>query len=181
MTGWNLNLKNMALSRYQGYNFNSLATLDGITLGASQDGIFVLGGLTDNGAPIECSFETAANDYSTTGLKNISDIYVTLGCAHTDATAPIRLKVVTDEGLVQICYATEAVYQGSTESPLSSTGGGEGLYKARVKLSRGVVGRYWGIAVENLKGAFINVLGITPVFALLRRSWRQGQPAPTKQ
>ncbi|KJU83823.1 phage-like protein [Candidatus Magnetobacterium bavaricum] len=176
MTAWILNLKNMALSQYRGYNFNSLATLDGITLGASQDGIFVLGGLTDNGAPIDCSFETATNDYSTPGLKNISDIYVSLSSAHTDATAPIRLKVITDEGLVQICYATEAVYQGST-----ALGGGEGLYRARVKLSRGVVGRYWGIVVENIKGAFINVLSITPVFALLRRGRRQEQPAQTNK
>ncbi|MBF0337078.1 MAG: hypothetical protein HQL05_04530 [Nitrospirae bacterium] len=180
MTAWTLNLKNRALTQYQGYNFNSLATLQGITIGASQDGIFVLGGLTDNGAPIECSFETANTDYSTLSqgtlsppaLKNISDVYVALSSAHhADATAPIRLKVTTDNGLIQTCYPTEATYQGNTETPLS--GAGEGIYRTRMRLSRGVVGRYWSIAVENIKGAFINVLGITPVLAMMRRGQQQ--------
>lgn len=172
MTAWTLNLKNRALTQYQGYNFNSLATLQGITIGASQDGIFVLGGLNDNGAPIECSFETATTDYSTPALKSISDVYVTLSSAHhADATAPIRMKVTTDNGLVQTCYPTEATYQGNTETPLS--GAGEGIYRTRMRLSRGVVGRYWGIAVENVKGAFINVLGITPVLTMMRRGQQQ--------
>ncbi|MBF0591205.1 MAG: hypothetical protein HQL02_03870 [Nitrospirae bacterium] len=169
MTAWILNLKNRALSQYQGYDFNSLATLNGMTLGASKDGIFVLGGLTDNGAPIECSFETPTSDYSTPALKNIPDIYVTLssstGRQQVDTPAPIRVKTITEGGLVRTYDATAPVYRGNTGL---SGQGGDGFYMARVRLSRGVVGRYWGIVVENVNGALINVLSITPVIASLR-------------
>ncbi|MBF0345274.1 MAG: hypothetical protein HQL06_13725 [Nitrospirae bacterium] len=173
MTAWVLNLKNRALTQYEGYVFNSLATLNSITLGASVEGIFVLDGLTDNGAPIECSFETLTSDYGAQELKNISDLYVTLmsqpakggvePASGADAS-PIRVSVVTDDGFTRTYDVMSPVYQGSTRS----ASGVNCAYTARISLSRGIAGRYWSVIVENQEGAFISVVSITPVVHPLR-------------
>lgn len=61
---------------YRSYPFNSFAVIDGKHYGASADGLFLLEGDTDAGAPIHASIDLGELDFGTAELKTIAECYL---------------------------------------------------------------------------------------------------------
>ena len=70
-----MNLKTFALSQYGGYIFNSLAEIGGKPYGASDRGIFLLEGDSDEGKPIE-SFVELATDFGVHHVKSLRKLFL---------------------------------------------------------------------------------------------------------
>lgn len=71
-----MNLANAANSRYEGFNFNSYAKIDGEYYGASADGIFKLNGPDDAGQPIHASINFGNSSFGTSLLKGCTAAYI---------------------------------------------------------------------------------------------------------
>lgn len=122
-----------ALSQYVNYPFNSFCVVDGVYLGASEDGLFALTGDTDDGAIIEASARLGITDFGTSHHKRIERVYVGL---RTDGRMVLR--VVTDDT--------------KTRDYLVQRAPSEALHGAQVNLGRGLEARYWQFELRNQDG-----------------------------
>lgn len=72
---WVVNAESGASTRYENYGFNSFATVRGVQLGARSDGVFVLSGADDAGAPIASGISLGTHDFGTQALKRLDYVY----------------------------------------------------------------------------------------------------------
>jgi hypothetical protein len=128
-----LNLRNMALTEYDNYGFNSFCHFNGRYLGATSAGIFNLTGRDDNGTKIRAKARTDLQDGNTALRKGIEDAF--LGISADDT---MTAKVVTDG------YDT---FNGLPVNPRKDE-----LVTERVKFGKGIKSRYLGIELENRAG-----------------------------
>ena len=135
-----LNTKTGALTRYTNFPFNSFADIDGTQLAASSSGLFELTGDSDNGTDITFTIASGKTDFGSPMLKRVADMYIAY---ITDGD--LRLNMATDND--------------DYDYILTATGMDD-LHPNRVKLGRGVVGRYWQPTITNMDGcdAEINAL-----------------------
>lgn len=133
MLAYVVNANTAAVSRYQGYNFNSFAKINGKYFGASDAGIYLLDGDTDAGAPIEASVLTGHEDYGVTENKRIPVVYMGV-----TTTGQVRLSVTTDKGATRVYALKQKV------APLRT---------GRVELGKGVASRYWQWELTNMNGS----------------------------
>lgn len=124
----------MALSAYSNFPFNSFAMFNGVALGACDNGIFTLGGATDNGALIQAAARVGISDFGTSFLKRVDRVYVGY---RTDGN--LVLRIFTDE-------------VNQRDYLLSATGK-SGLHGNHARLGKGLVARYWQFEVRNQDGA----------------------------
>ena len=73
---WALHTDAMGSTRYEGYNFNSFATIDGITYGANEDGVYRLDGDTDAGSAIQSRVDFGSLGFGTNSRKALPYVYV---------------------------------------------------------------------------------------------------------
>lgn len=127
-----------AFTRYRGFPFNSFAELGGRYYGATDTGIYALGGDDDAGAPIEASIRGGLSDLGTGLLKRMQSLY--LGYR---ASGDLVLKVVTTspEG-----EKTESWYQLEPRP-------GQAMHEGRVRVGKGLKSVYWGFELTNVDGA----------------------------
>lgn len=128
-----MHTETMALTQYSNFPFNSFAQFNGVTLGASDQGLFALTGATDNGTPIDAFARVGITDFNTSHLKRVDRIYVGY---RSDGNLVMR--VLTDE-TQQRDYLLRA--------------SGAGLHGNHVRLGKGLEARYWQFEVRNLNGA----------------------------
>jgi hypothetical protein len=81
---WVLHMEPMGSTRYEGFNFNSYAVIDGVTYAASESGVYRLKGDTDNGGGISSSVDFGSLNFGTNELKALPYVYV--GMAATGET-----------------------------------------------------------------------------------------------
>ena len=81
---WVLHMEPMGSTRYEGYNFNSYAVIDGVTYGANESGVYRLKGDTDDGTGINSSVDFGNLNFGTNELKSLPYVYV--GMASTGET-----------------------------------------------------------------------------------------------
>lgn len=122
-SGWVLNPENFAVSTYSNYNFNSLIEWDGEYYGLNSSGIWKLDGTLDDSSYIQAKIVTAAFDFDTSNQKTVPEMYL----GYT-ANGNLVLKVSKDDDVT--------VY-----FELSTTN--DGLSTGTIKLSKGMVGRYF--------------------------------------
>jgi len=72
---WALNMDINGATRYEGYDFNSFAELDGVYYGAKSDGIYRLEGRTDNGEPVASSVNFGRLNFGTQYRKALPYLY----------------------------------------------------------------------------------------------------------
>lgn len=89
---WALHMDAMGSTRYEGYNFNSFATIDGVTYGASEAGIFRLDGNDDNGTDIQTLVDFGSRSFGTSERKSLPYVYVGMA-----ANGKTYLRVTTTE------------------------------------------------------------------------------------
>lgn len=78
---WVLNAENNGSTRYEGFDFNSFAAIDGAYYGCREDGIYALDGEDDAGDPIQAMVSFGKQDFGTSALKRISNAYVGVSSA----------------------------------------------------------------------------------------------------
>lgn len=131
--GYMLNTGNLALTESSGASFNSYAWMGDVLLAANEDGLFVIGGASDNGTAIDSSMTFPINPEDAQ-LRRLSKLVV--GYRND---GDLRLTVSTDGG-------------ENYEYVLEQTGRDE-CHPNRVRIGRGIKGRYWSMTVENIDGA----------------------------
>ena len=133
-----MNLFNQAISTYSNFNFNSIACFNGVYLGATDTGIYTLGGDKDNGTDIDSRIKTGSMDFGDGFLKYARDIWIT---HRTDGN--IRLKIFIDEDNVAIEKQTNII--------------NDRIMEERIKPPRGLRGRFYTMELRNVAGADFDI------------------------
>lgn len=157
-TGYSMNTLNAAMSENTNFNFNSFASPGGLTLAAGKEGIYLLGGDTDQGNPIPASVRLGLTDFGTSVLKHVPNAYV----GYT-ADGRLVMKVTTTDGgkKKENWYG---LAPRVADSPI----------EGRFDVVKGLVARYWGFEVVNVDGADFELdsLKVWPMQVQRRKSGR---------
>lgn len=139
MTVWALNMDINGSTRYEDYDFNSFAELDGVYYGARSDGIYKLEGRDDSGTDVSASVNFGNLSFGSINRKALPYLY-----AGVASDGNLRLKVVADG---QTYYYT---VRDNTE-----------LLKAhRFELGKGLQASYYDITILNDGGAAFQLTDI---------------------
>lgn len=131
-TVWVVNDESAASTTYEGFGFNSFCRIGEDYYGAKLDGLYRLGGATDNGAPIRSALSLGMKNFGTTALKSVSTCYLGVSASGT-----LWLKVIAD--------GQELLYRTERTSPDMET--------QRIKLGRGLRAGYLTFEIYNGDGA----------------------------
>lgn len=145
---WVVNDESAASALYEDYSFNSFAKFDGQYYGAKSDGIYLLEGNADAGAPVRSSISFGRRDFGDSGKTSIASCYI--GVASNGA---LVLKVTAD--------GTEYLYRTTRTS-------GE-LATQRIKTGRGIKANYLTLELFNAAGADFELDNIEFELAKLAR------------
>ena len=148
-----INLSNMSVTQYCNYNFNSFCKIGDKHYGATDDGIFELVGDTDANEDIDAWLELPMSDFGISNVKRLRRIY--LGY---EATGDLTIKVKDNED-------NERQYPLDNIA-LDKQVGGE------VTIERDQIGRYWGLRIDNVRGAYFAIDSIEVVPVVLGRKPR---------
>lgn len=88
---WAMHMDAGGSTRYENFNFNSFANIDGITYGASESGIYRLDGNKDDGADIQQLVDFGRLSFGTNSRKGLPYVYAGMA-----ADGPTFLRVVAD-------------------------------------------------------------------------------------
>jgi len=131
--GWAVNFDNFAPSRYMDMPANSMAQLGGKTYVTNAGGVYVVGADDDAGQPIRASVDFPYTDYQDAHEKRMEAAYFGFKC-----TGSMKLKVFTNRASPQYYLLIPS---------------GASVKGNRVRLGKGLVGRYWGFRLNNVAGA----------------------------
>jgi hypothetical protein len=149
---YTINLKNLGISQYDNYNFNSVCKWRGQYFGMNDNGIYILEGDTDHGAAINSVIETGRDDFKMRNIKHLSDAFLTMR-----GDGEYIFGFITEEGELY-------------EFPISSRELESGTLK--VDGAKGGRSQYWGIKFRNLAGAKFEIEGLELNAEMLRRRHR---------
>ena len=135
-----MNLKNLGVTEYEDFEFNSFCYFNGAYYGANSSGIFMLEGDKDGTANIDASFKTGKTDIGIDNQKIPVDVYVTV-----KGDGGYRYKTLTGEN-------TEYFYDihGREKYP----------HTVKANLSRGIKERFIGTGFANSNGSDFEVQSI---------------------
>lgn len=145
-----MHTESSALTQYTNYPFNSFAMFNGMYLAASAEGLFMIGGATDNGAIINAAARVGMTDFGTSFLKRVDRSYVGY---RTDGNLVVR--VYTDEV--------------DRRDYLLAATGRMGLHGNHFRIGKGLLARYWQFEVMNQNGADFTLNSIELKPTQLRR------------
>jgi hypothetical protein len=131
-----LNVQNRALSLFSAYEFNSFCRFNGVHLGAKAGGIYNLdAGLTDEDQDVQWNLRTGMLALETKTAQRI--VHVRLSYK---SNGDLKLTAILPDG-----QAWEYAVTGYSESE----------NEARVKLGKGLRGRYIMLDLSNIEGSTI--------------------------
>lgn len=130
-----VNLKNLAISQYTNYNFNSFAKIGDTHIGFNEDGIYELDNAQDDdGTAIDAFAELVRSDWGVSNQKRVRTIYIGY-----EANGVLQLILSTDEATAETYTLTPT---------LSANKQGSGELHGR----RSQKGRHWDIKIANTLG-----------------------------
>lgn len=142
------------LTNYENFNFNSIVQPDnGDIYLASSSGLFKLTGITDNGAAMSASFETAESDFGSPYLKGMEGINLSL------KGGPVTMQTFHDA-----VYSTAGGVLTSTANEFITRKG---------KPGRGLKQKYWGVKVSNSNGSSFEIDSMELAALILSRKIHQ--------
>lgn len=125
-----MNTSTNAMTEYTNFKFNSFATFKGKTIGANDGGIFELLGSNDNGADIAIEIDTGTLDFGSEKLKRLLELYFGY---RSDGDLDIQV-IVDDHETYDYTLGTQ---------------GHDGIYTNRLKLGKGMKGRYFQVKING--------------------------------
>jgi hypothetical protein len=131
-----MNLKNRLPSFYSGYNFNSVALVNGIYLGADiASGFYALTGTSDNGTDIDASILLGNYDFGIDNIKTNPQILLNYA-----GTGELQVSLATDGDEMEGPYEVPAPHETKTQSK-------------RAILPQGIRGSHYQYLIENVQGS----------------------------
>lgn len=124
LTAYAMNIKNAETTTYSNFDFKFIMRLGFDYYGVKDDGLYLLGGVTDNGTSIAASVKTAQNMFGTNLRKRSPKIYL-----DTENTVAIKPIIDTVEG----DYTYESDFGGR-----------------KVSLGRGYEGKIWEFELSKV-------------------------------
>ncbi len=137
---WTMNADNKASSKYEQWPFNSYMKVGGRYYGASDTGLYRLGGDTDDTADIKAKIRLGMNALGSRLAKHVPDVY--LGYS---ASGDMLLKAVVANSTTGQREAH--VYR------LYANDSADSVRDGRRKIGRGLNAVYWDWVMENVDGA----------------------------
>lgn len=147
-----VNVATGALTSYQGFDFSSFARIGGQLYGAKADGIYLIAGEGDDGAPISAWIDFGDDDMDESYVKQIDVAWLGLG---TDAQCFLR--VTADSG-------RERIYRV------------QGASTRRAKLKSGVRGRTWRVVLELVDASYAKLDFVELNVGLTQRRFARYSP-----
>ena len=149
-----MNLSNQAISTYSNYPFNSLARFNGKYLAAGEDGIYELGGDSDSGTQILSKIKTGPMDFGEKIIKHLRNVWLTY---RSDGHLELVLYVDEDE-----------------DNPVSRSTeiASDEIREERIKVPRGLKGRYYTIELKNVSGSGFDIDSVSLLVESIRRKIR---------
>lgn len=129
-----MNTQTLTLTTFSSFAYNGFMRAFERNLATSSAGLFELVGNTDAGALIQATVQFATTDFGSSFVKTIERLY-----AGYRSTSDMALTVTAD-GETPNDYFLPAVVS-------------EVLATSRVKVGKGLTGRYWTFALANINGA----------------------------
>jgi len=135
-----MNLKNRLVSFYSGYNFNSVALVNGVYLGADvASGFYALTGTSDNGTNIDASILLGNYDFGIDNIKTNPQIFL-----NYSGTGELQVSVATDGDEMDGPYEVPAPTETKTQTK-------------RAKLPQGLRGSHYQYFIENVRGSQVTI------------------------
>jgi len=149
------NLKNLAITQYTNYNFNSFAKIGDTHVGFSEDGIYELDNASDDdGTDIDAFAELVRSDWGIPNGKRVRKMYVGY-----EADGKLQFTLTSDEGVVEV-YTLQP-----TITDLKQDGG---VINGR----RRQRGRYWEEKISNTLGCDFSLDAIDVIPVVLANNLR---------
>jgi hypothetical protein len=136
---WVVKVEGGASRRYANYQFTSFAKIAGRYYGTKPDGVYLLEGATDAGAPINFSLSPGRQDWNSPMRKRMESAYVS--CS---STGPMKLTVTDDVGNA-FTYTTRRY--------------DETIMKQRLDIGRGLDGNFMNFTFTNDGGCAFEMTG----------------------
>lgn len=157
--GWPVNLKNMGLTEYDNFAFNSMTRFNGEYLAAGTNGLFAMTGTTDNGVAIDARIRFGMTNFGSEKLKRIEDAFLEYRSA-----GDLLFRIIIDGG-------------ETYEYTVSATGN-TGMAKNRAKIGKAIESNFWTLEIENIDGTAFDLQSISIRPVILSR--KIGRPAVPK-
>lgn len=151
-SGIALNATNFAVTEYTNFGFNSFAVLDGKYYGANEHGIYLLGGSTQDGKPIQSEIQSGSIDMWVRTKQIPRQAWI------TGRNAGSLIFTVEDEEGVVHEYDMKDI---ATD-----------LHEMRVKFGRGVKGRFFKYGLKNKAGMDFDIDSIRVMAELIKNKKR---------
>lgn len=129
-----MNTRNLAITEYQSYGFNSYATVNGVFCGVNSSGLFELDGDDDAGTNIDWSVKTGQLDDKSVLLKRVPEVVVGLR-----SSGPIRVRVYKDD--------TEYYDEMLPATDLKT------IHQQYVHPGKGMRSRYFSVELQGMGGS----------------------------
>lgn len=123
-----------AVTRYQGFDFLGFQYTDAGTYAWKRDGLYLVGGDTDDGQLLRAILDLAAEDFGTAERKRMDNVFLGLS---TDGQVFLRM---TDDQNREVTY--RAVQRGS---------------EYRSNLQRGLSSRFWRMRLELVDASYADL------------------------
>ena len=158
VTAWAVNTENFGHTNYDAtYNFTDLMMWNALPFGIKTDGIYELVAADDAGTNIAAEFRFGIDDGApknkSTDFNKRVDVVYTSGRMDDDL-----ILTVTIDG-----QATVREYTAARRMEAS------GVHDARVKLAKGLRGRYWQLGIKNQNGGNFELDRLSAVYRTLKR------------
>ena len=138
---WVQNQNTGAPSRYENFDFHSFARFGQDYLAATDDGIYLLEGDSDNGTAIDASAVTGSTDFGDSRSKRVLGAYMGLASA-----GQTHLTLLTDGERTT----------GPFQLRVSATAG----QVERTKLQKGIKSGRWQFKLENFEGSDLELTSL---------------------
>lgn len=139
---WVMNLETGAPWLYSNFDFTSVVEQAGMLFGASQDGLYLLQGETDDGTEIASELKTGFIDFGTENKKRLPYIYF----GYTGGELECDVETFETHEYPDDIY-TYGLEEREASAPRNN----------RIALGKGLVSRYWRFTIRNLAGSAFKV------------------------
>lgn len=135
--GWMVNVENNAASRYLGLPANAITQFGGKTYVTNAAGVYEITGDDDAGQIIKASVEFPTTDFQDSHEKRMEVAYVGI---KTIGRMKLKLMVNGYAPLYFFLMPSSDKHKGT-----------------RIPIGKGMVGRYWGARIDNVKGCDFSI------------------------